>query len=297
MPRKLIAAGAAIVAIALLSAGAYLAFRGPATRTPEGVRFSREVPPTGSTRMETSAQDLEMKLSADSPDPKVKSATQTLHETTSRKDTFLANDGRAVTKVKFAYESAEQKGEHPLYGSFSRKEPVCGKTYVAEVSGGEPAVRREDGKGADRTETSNVLFALRSVGAIASLADFLHGREVRYGEQIDVDGKLALELMGAKGEAYRIEKFVLTCKSARQEGGFDCAVFDVAVRLTVEQETVKLAAEPAGEMIVGLGNCWLVSLSLEGPLTGECYPRGPGTEKVAGAGTFRLSRNFQYGKD
>lgn len=270
----------------------------------QSVKFEAVVAPDDSNWVVKEMYETEMNMSIKVQGNVVQSGTQKSHHTRERKDTVLEAGKDCVTKLKVEYRTNTKTELGPM-GDKSMDEPVSGKTYIVQAKSGKiSAAYAEGGEKPSKEEMAVIMMDHKALGKKTAVIRILKGKQVKSGKKMDVPKDLAKELLGGQEGGFEIQKFAMTFKSTQEVSGFECAVFDIVVKMggdpmkSQKQANAKMEfkVDLKGEMVVGVKNCLLVSLNLKGPISLNAAQRTPDGQKVemSGEGTMAVDNQYQY---
>ena len=258
---------------------------------PASHRFTYRAEAPGQRSVVTSLFDLKLKVSVAKGGKTVLSVDQNHQRRQDKLISVLAASEKGPTKIAVLYKKAEEEKSDDGGEGVVQKDPTAGKLYVIEHSDAKNVVTDEEGQGVSEQQERIVLADNRDLGRPYPLARLLDGRTVKVGETIDLDGAKAAELIGLTERVGQVEKFTMKLTGTRSAEGFRCAVFDTKIR--IKGKAINSLVDVAGEYLIGIDNCRLVSLDLSGPVEVSGSVKNV---TVTAKGTLRISVGVQYEK-
>ena len=258
---------------------------------PAGHRFTYRAENAGQRSFVTSLFDLKLKISVTQGGKTIRSVDQTHQRRQSKLISVLAAGEKGPTKIAVLYERAEEVRSENGRKGVVQKDPTAGKRYVIERIDTKNVVTDEEGQNVSQEQERIVLADNRDLGRPYPLAKLLDGRTVKVGQMIELDGAMAAELFRLTERVGNFEQFTMKLTGTRQAEGIRCAVFDTKTR--IESKAINSTVDLAGEYLIDIENCRLVSFDLSGPVEIS------GSMKdvtITAKGTVQISVSVQYEK-
>ncbi len=172
-------------------------------------------------------------------------------------------------------------------------QPVQGKTYLCRREPGDSGkliVTDETGNTPPKEELDIVAPQMETVGRPNPLVQFLAGRTVSVGQQLDVPRDLASRIFNLGDKFGEITRFTLTLKSIRHDTGADYASFIANVEAT-SHDASQMRLEVEGPLTVQVDSCRATDICLVGPI-GLSETRGSYSTACQVIGTGHLQLNI-----
>lgn len=188
-----------------------------------------------------------------------------------RRVEVLPKGSDASTVVRVTFDRAQQQIGGPKGPMKEVPQPVQGKTYVVSRHGEAPlSIQNVDGTEVPTEELEILRIAMDAVGRTNPLGQFLNGKSLRVGQQIELPKEVATTMFssGGKSAPEGIERFVLTLRNiesheARPQSPI--AIFDTTIVMT-DKLHADGRVQIAGQMVLDIRSCRALSTNIEGPL-------------------------------
>ena len=275
----------------MLAAVALLLLSSASAIEPAAHRFTYRAEAVGQRMFFTSLFDLKLKISVTQGGKTIRSVEQTHQRRQSKLVSVLAAGEKGPTKIAVLYKTAEEEKSEDGGQGVVLKDPTAGKLYVIEHTDGKNTVTDKEGQDVSQEQQRIVLDDNRNLGRPYPLAKLLDGRTVNIGETIELDAAQAADLLGLTERVGQVEKFAIKLTGTRSVEGLRCAVFDTNIR--IKNKAINSSLDVAGEYLIGIDNCRLISFDLSGPVE---IPGGMKDVTVTGRGTIQISVDVQYEK-
>ncbi len=188
-------------------------------------------------------------------------------------------DGTATTETAAQYQPVAQPVQGKTY--YCRREPGDnGKLIVTDEAGNTPP----------KEELDIVAPQMETVGRPNPLVQFLSGRTVTIGQQLDVPRDLASRIFNLGDKFGEISRLTLTLKSTRHDAGVDYANFVANVEAT-SHDASQMRLEVEGPLTVQVDSCRATDIHLVGPI-GLSETRGSYSTACQVIGTGHLQLNI-----
>lgn len=172
-------------------------------------------------------------------------------------------------------------------------QPVQGKTYLCRREPGDNGkliVTDEAGNTPPKEELEIVAPQMETVGRPNPLVQFLAGRTVTVGQQLDVPRELASRIFNLGDKFGEITRFTLTLKSVRHDAGINYADFVASVDAT-SNDASQMRLEVEGPLTVQVDSCRATDIHLVGPI-GLSETRGSYSTACQVIGTGHVQLNI-----
>jgi hypothetical protein len=172
-------------------------------------------------------------------------------------------------------------------------QPIQGKTYLCLREPGENGklfITDEAGNVPPAEECDMVAQQMGVVGRRNPFAQFLAGRTIAVGENVELPKELAAQIFNL-GDAFgEVTQFTLTLQKTQPEGGANCAVFLANVE-AASSDASQMRLQVEGPLVVQVDSCRAVRIGLVGPI-GMTETRGSYSTAYQLIGTGRLQLNI-----
>lgn len=275
----------------------------------ESVTFGQQPLHVGDQSEQTVMVEMRMKLIMRRENELLGSHQSTVRTSQHRVVTTNAVEGDRVTAVAVRYPEAAKQvvaAEAPTAPAADGTsttdataqyqpitQPVQGKTYLCRREPGDNGkliVTDETGNPPPKEELDIVAPQMETVGRPNPLVQFLAGRTVRVGQQLDVPRDLASRIFNLGDKFGEISRFTLTLKSIRHDAGADYASFVANVEAT-SHDASQMRLEVEGPLTVQVDSCRATEIGLVGPI-GLSETRGSYSTACQVIGTGRLQLNI-----
>jgi hypothetical protein len=172
-------------------------------------------------------------------------------------------------------------------------QPVQGKTYLCRRGTEENAeliVTDEQGNRPPTDEYEIVVQQMQMIGRQNPLAQFLAGRTIAVGEQVELPNGVASQLFNLGDKFGKVSKFTLTLEKVQSEHGATYAVFKSNVEAMANGAT-QMRLEVDGPLIVDVATCRAQRIALVGPI-GMSETRGTYSNAYQMIGTGKLNMSI-----
>ena len=276
-------------------------------KIPQSIHFGRRQVQVGDETEQTIALEMRLTLNMRKVNELI-GRNQSIVRTNQRRviTTTAVDDGRstAVT-VRFPKATKEVVGAPdgvpspapPAAAAATQtsltSQPVEGKTYHCLREPGENGrlvVTDEAGNRPPTEEYEIVAQQMEMVGRSNPLAQFLSGRSVAIGEQLEVPKDIAKQIFNLGNKFGEVTRFTLTLQKSQPENGADCATFAAAVE-AASSDAAQMRMLVEGPLVVQVDNCRAVRIGLVGPI-GMSETRGSYSNSYQVIGTGRLQMNI-----
>lgn len=213
---------------------------------------------------------------------------KSVERTQTRWTQVLAMDQDIVTQVAVRFDRAQESQISENRSAKPVDEPVAGRTYTITRRGDELLVASSDGRTPSKEETEYLARAMDAVGRPNALGRYLHARELRRGEWVDVPKEVALETFGFRDSLGEVATFQLALDEVHETPRGRYAVLDT--RMTARSpEEPHMAMRVEGQMQLEIDSCRVVGFVWEGPVTLSAEERQGGeTMLLSGAGSLAV---------
>lgn len=249
------------------------------------VTFTRKPPKVGVKREELSVMKMSFSMDVDPGNGKPIRQETSIAETNKKTQELLALDGEIPTKVKVTFDRDE---EAMTEGGNERKTPskIAGKTYVVEAKDGKIVVSDAAGKLAPKPEATRVDKHFKSLGKLDPLSSAIPKTPLEPGAKVDSIAKSLEGYLKQGSDGMNVSDVRVTFKERSGDDG----VFDLALKMGKEDETVSMSMDLDGEMRLSTSTGEPSKLALSGPITiaGKSDPKGT-KMRISGTGTMSMS--------
>jgi hypothetical protein len=198
-------------------------------------------------------------------------------------------EGRVVgAAVRFFEASSSRNGE-------STTDPVAGKTYQCERGEDDKlTVLTDKGTMPTMEEYTLVVRAMETLGTASPLAEFLAGKTIEVGEEIELPADLAQRALGFDKQFGKVNLFTLKLKELRVVEGLRVARFAATIEAT-GGGTGQMGLIVEGAFEIEEPTCRMVSADLTGPiaLSGQ-QGVGVTAHQVDSRGRMRMQLAARY---
>lgn len=198
-------------------------------------------------------------------------------------------EGRVVgAAVRFFEATSTHNGE-------STTDPVAGKTYHCERGEDDKlTVLTEKGTMPTMEEYTLVVRAMETLGTASPLAEFLAGKTIEVGEEIELPAELAQRALGFDKQFGKVNLFTLKLKELRVVEGLRVARFAATIEAT-GGGTGQMGLIVEGAFEIEEPTCRMVSADLTGPiaLSGQ-QGVGVTAHQVDSRGRMRMQLAARY---
>jgi hypothetical protein len=198
-------------------------------------------------------------------------------------------EGRVVgAAVRFFEASSTRNGE-------SSTDPVAGKTYQCERGEDDKlTVLTDKGTIPTMEEYTLVVRAMETLGTASPLAEFLAGKTIEVGEEIELPADLAQRALGFDKQFGKVNLFTLKLKELRVVEGLRVARFAATIEAT-GGGTGQMGLIVEGAFEIEEPSCRMVSADLTGPiaLSGQ-QGVGVTAHQVDSRGRMRMQLAARY---
>jgi hypothetical protein len=268
----------------------------PAASSPvsAGTIFTIKVPAKGSTQTEQEKSSMQLTVAVTFAGKTTKSTTQQHeeHDTTER---VLGANAEAPTKVQVTFDKRVETDTDAKGKTKTKRSPVDGKSYIAEVKGADISVTGPTGKKVTTAETKVVEQDEDDLGKPDPFTKILRGRSLKKGDQLQLPKNVVAELLGDtnKDMKMQIDKVSLTFQGTRRDGSRTDGLFDLALDVTGHPDpAVGMQMKINGIVVIDTATAWPVSMELRGPIH---FSGGTGHgAKMAGQGNMDMTVSYTY---
>lgn len=257
------------------------------------VVFAKRAPQKNDVIVQSTVADLVAERSIRQQNQLVDKSRQTMKRTQNRTVTIIRLDrGRPiVAKVTYGKAATQVDADNR---KMEITQPVSHTTYfVTRNQDGKLSFADETGKPVTSEEERLLEQHFEAFGKPNPLADFLNGKTVAIGQNIQVPDAVARELLGLTGNSGKTDR--LTLRLARREirKGVECACFETLLRTSSEENTKSLLMK--GELAIETATCRTQAIRLAGPVA-ISETRGPveGRFTVSTNGTLQVNVDANY---
>jgi hypothetical protein len=131
---------------------------------------------------------------------------------------------------------------------------------------------------------------MQMVGRPNPLAQFLAGRAIMVGEQVELPNGVASQLFNLGDKFGKVSKFTLTLEKVQSERGATYAVFKSNVEAMANGAT-QMRLEVDGPLVVDVATCRAQKMGLAGPI-GMSETRGSYSSACQMIGTGKLNMSI-----
>jgi hypothetical protein len=268
----------------------------------QSVTFARQLAQIGDEVEQNLSLDLKMTMTMRQGN-EVAGTSVTTVRTNQRRvlTTTEVNDGRTIAvRVNYPISTKQEAvldvnetTTHPLI----LPQPVQGRTYLCRRGTEENAelvVTDAHGNVPPTEEYEIVVQQMQMVGRQNPLAQFLAGRTIAVGEQVDLPSGVASQLFNLGDKFGKVSKFTLTLERTQAESSATYAVFKSNVEATANGAT-QMRLEVEGPLVVDVATCRAQKMALIGPI-GMSETRGTysKTYQLIGTGKLNMSIASSY---
>jgi len=297
LTRWLVALGIVVAASSLRAQPApvgqaqHASFEQPEFRT---IRFTRQEHRVGDQIEQSLSMELRLDTTVRQGTELVERNATAMCRAQHRLITTSEIEGDRTTAVRVRYVAAKTKtGRGQRAQELDEKsltataQPVEGRAYECRRAGEQIIVTDQQGNIPPLEEFQIVAENMQSLGQANPLADFLAGRTIGIGQQIELPREVAQRLLGIGDSLGQIDQFVLTLSEVRRIDGAACAVFEATVA-AASNDSSQMRLELAGPLIIQVDTCRAVEANLVGPI-GMIETRGSLNHTYQMAGTGRMT--------
>jgi hypothetical protein len=260
------------------------------------VSFARQVVHVGDEVEQNLALDLRMTMAMRQANEMV-GKNQTTVRTNQKRvlTTTEVENGRTIAiRVRYPVSTKQEsivEGLEPKQPTVT-PQPVQGKTYLCRREPGEKGqliVTDEAGNRPPTDEYEIVAQQMQMVGRANPLAQFLSGRTISVGQQIELPNAVASQIFNLGDKFGKVSRFTLTLQKVQVEQGATCAAFQANVEAVANAAT-QMRLEIEGPLVVDVATCRAQKISLLGPI-GMSETRGSYSTayQVIGTGKLQMS--------
>ncbi len=246
------------------------------------VQFTNQPAQINDTANQTIECDLDAERTIRQHNQVVDSSKQQLRREQVRSVSILETVKGNATRAKITYVQSTTKVKVQDNAVAEAKQPIEGKTYLVARAGEQLIITDEIGQPISEEESKILLPQLNSFGKPNPLAQFLHGKQIKVGDSIDVPDEVAAELLGLTGNAGKTDQLALRLTAIKADHGVNCAVFETLLRSHSDESSISLLMK--GELIIDPSTCQTRSIQMHGPVA-ISERRGPAQ------GRFTVSTN------
>jgi hypothetical protein len=210
--------------------------------------FVKAAPVVGARRQESSELVMTIAMTVDG-----RHSDMSVSESVKRTEEILAVSGDAVTKAKVTFDSVQS----------TQPSTIAGKTFIVEAKDGKLDVRDDQGKAALAADAKDVERHLKNVGKAEPMLTALPAIGVMPGQKVDGVARAIADQLRESGDGMTVSDVVVTFKEQRGDTG----VFDVALKLSRDDGTMKMEIAVKGDAWVSTKTSWPTKLDLSGPVT------------------------------
>ncbi len=208
----------------------------------------------------------------------------------------LAANAQRVTGIRVLFHEHYQEETLTPGSKNVHHSPVTGKSYLvgAPLQPNRLHVKRVGGAAASAEEIEPITEELQEVFEPNKLAPLIAGKPLAAGQAIMLTPGQAKALLTNGGDDvdFTVAAANLTVRNLGKVDGLEVVRFDMAVTLTFQANSSELGARLAGTLGVRKDTCWVVDVSLNGPIS---YKQGNGTGLAAkhlGKISYTMSNRF-----
>lgn len=261
---------------------------------PRTVRFARQDPQVGDQIEQSVSMILRLGTTVHQGAKIVEQSAVSQQRTQRRLVTTTAVEGGRMVAVRVRYlvantetsrgESAQNLDTRP---AAAKPLPVEGKVYDCRREGQRLVITDQGGNIPPIDEYQIVAENMEVLGRVNPLAEFLVGRTVSVGQQIELPREVAERLLGMGDRWGEVNQFVLTLKEVRPIDGVPCAVFQALVEAN-SSDSSQMRLQVVGPLVVQIPTCRAVLADFVGPI-GMVETRGSLNHTYQTAGTGRMA--------
>lgn len=264
----------------------------------QSVTFARQPAQVGDEVEQNLSLDLKMTMTMRQGN-EVAGKSVTTVRTNQRRvlTTTEVNNGRTIAvRVQYptstkqeAVLEANDSTTHPQVSP----QPVQGKTYLCRRGTEENAelvVTDEQGNRPPTDEYEIVAQQMQMVGRHNPLAQFLAGRTIAVGQEVELPSGVASQLFNLGDKFGKVSKFVLALERTQTEHGATYAVFKSNVEAMANGAT-QMRLEVEGPLVVDIATCRAQKMALIGPI-GMSETRGTYSKTYQLIGTGKLNMSI-----
>lgn len=205
---------------------------------------------------------------------------------TSVKDTVM-------TGFDVTYDVFEQKQQSPMQtAQADAPAPVIGKKYHIDRSDS-VAVSTLDGSAVTRLEKDFLSSEYSRHSFDRGFSAYIRDKTLHVGDTLAIDKALATAMFNNVRDEGSVRKFSMVLKETRVVEGSSCAVFGLAVDVSMNMGPLAIEMEISGEALVRMEDGWPVLLAMKGPIR---FATGNDTVDGAGSGEISVRREQRYVK-
>lgn len=198
-------------------------------------------------------------------------------------------EGRVVGAAVRFFEASSTRNDE------STADPVAGKTYQCERGEDDKlTVLTDKGTMPTMEEYTLVVRAMETLGTASPLAEFLAGKTIEVGEEIELPAELAQRALGFDKQFGKVNLFTLKLKELRVVEGLRVARFAATIEAT-GGGTGQMGLIVEGAFEIEEPTCRMVSADLSGPiaLSGQ-QGVGVTAHQVDSRGRMRMQLAARY---
>lgn len=284
------AAGAAIAQQPAASPVRSASFRQTA---PRSIRFARRPPQIGDQIEQSLALELRLGTTVRQGDQLTDETASAMRREQRRLVTTSEVQGDRATAVRVRYVSAHTKTASGRHKSdlddlpmATARQPVEGKVYDCRRDGEQLVITDSEGNIPPLEEFRIVSESMEALGRPNPLAEFLVGRTVTVGGQVEVPRDVAERLLGLGDQLGQVTRFVLTLDDVRSLDGTPCAVFNASIE-AASSDSSQMRMQLTGPLVIQVATCRAVQADFLGPI-GMVETRGSLNHTCQIAATGRM---------
>lgn len=211
--------------------------------------------------------------------------------------THVANGMPVAVMVRYAQagkQIASGPADGPLGPPTAIAQPVEGKVYRVSRDGDALLIKDEQGTIPSLDEYEIVALNMESLGRPNPLADFLSGKTIAVGQQVELPSEVAEKLMGLGGDLGKVTRFSITLQQLANINGRSCAVFQSSIEAaSIDSSQMRLAVD--GSLAIEVGTCRAIEANFAGPI-GMSETRGSlsATYQMTGTGKMSVAIASKY---
>ncbi|MGD9636047.1 MAG: hypothetical protein AB7G28_18030 [Pirellulales bacterium] len=182
----------------------------------------------------------------------------------------------------------------PLGESKAIAQPVQGKVYRVSRNGDALLIKDEQGVIPPLAEYEIVALNMESLGRPNPLADFLSGKSIAIGQQVELPSEVAEKLMGLGGDLGKVTRFSITLREVANLEGRRCGIFQSTIEAeSIDSSQMRLAVD--GSLAIEVDTCRAVEANFAGPI-GMSETRGSlsATYQMTGTGKMSVAIASKY---
>lgn len=257
-----------------------------------GTTFTVKVPSKGSTlkyRERTSLR-FSMSMAALGKTTKMSLKQDSEHDSTEK---ILSVNAEAPTKVEITYDKRTETDVGPKGKTTTKRSPVDGKSYVADLEGGKIAVTDPKGKKVSKAEAKIVKEDESDLGKADPFTQALPHHPLKKGEALHFSKEQVAQLLGTGDTKMSMDKVAFTFQGTKQDGAHREGLFGMKLQVTDHSEPgFALQMTMNGVVAIDTATGWPLSAHLTGPML--VLPAKTGGVKVRGRGTVVLNASYTY---